>query len=132
EMRIAKVSGAEPRCPAPSHSPFLFFIVAKLLPPVQRVFPRPSAGSNVDYALRMRVCPQGRFPEERRLRDGPTSQLRQSTLHTRPCAGVRDGSASQVQKGAWRPGIGFQLLLFGNPPRKFLVAVQRVYPAFRQ
>src|SRR5215469_8941898 len=118
--------------PMPRPFPFTFrflFIVAKLLRRVQRVFPRPSAGSNADCALRKPVCPRGRFPKVRRLRDGPPSQLRQPRPRTRPFAGVRDVAVSPTRKDAWRRGIESPLPLCENLLGKFLVAVHWVCPA---
>src|SRR6516164_3648537 len=121
----------------PNSSPALPAFTAKLiapkrLQPVLRFLPRPSVGLNADCALRMRVCLQGKFPKVRLRRDGLPSPQRQPTPHTRPFGGARDGSVLPTRRDVWRLAIGFQLLPCGNPPEKFLVAVQWTFPAFRR
>src|SRR5215475_8458558 len=100
-------------------------IVLKLLQPVPRALFRPGAGLNADCALRMRACLQGTFPKVRPHHDGLPSPLRRPTLHTQPLEGARDGSVLPVRIDAWRAGIGSQPPRGGNPPKRFLVAVQR-------
>jgi hypothetical protein len=110
---------------------YLLF-VPKLLPPSQRALFRLGAGSIGGSVLRKRVCLQVMPPEVDRWRGGLPSQLRQLRLHTRPSEDVRDGSVLPIPRDAWRPGIGSQLLLCGNPPEKFLVAVHLFLPASRR
>ena len=118
------------RTPAPFRFAAKLTMPKRLLQPVLRAWPRPSAESNADCALRTRVYLQGRFPKVRRHRDGLLSQLQQRGPRTRPSEGVRDGSFSPVRRVARRLGIGSQLLPCGNPPEKFLEAFPVDCPGF--
>src|SRR6516164_6269940 len=124
-QEVLEWGGAPKVSPPLPHSPFTAKLtVPTHLQPVLRFLLLQSAGSDADCALRTRVYLRGRFPKVRRHRDGLPSQPQQLKLRTRPFGGVRGDSVLPVQRGAWRPGIGFPPLPFGNPRGKFLVAFQ--------